>query len=246
MTTSLSSAATATALQALKPSPRMPVLFVGHGSPMNAIEDNAWRRSWQAMGAELMARAVQPQLILCVSAHWLTRGWQLTARADTKIVSASSPVAGVVEIEVLGFELDAHAFDMLPLRQAHARGARMLSICSGVFVLAATDLLDGHGGQRPGLDVEQVFRVMVQRAPVPDQHEGRSAHGRGHVDHAGVVAHAEVGHLQGGGAARGWPADLLRYSRRLQRHCSPLLAGGRSQRAHRAASGARLADLGRT
>ena len=78
MTSSLSSAAAATALQALKPSPRMPVLFVGHGSPMNAIEDNAWRRSWQAMGAELMARAVQPQLILCVSAHWLTRGWWLT------------------------------------------------------------------------------------------------------------------------------------------------------------------------
>ena len=32
-------------LEALRPSPRMPVLFVGHGSPMNAIEDNAWRRS---------------------------------------------------------------------------------------------------------------------------------------------------------------------------------------------------------
>ena len=87
MTTSLSSAATASALQALKPSPRMPVLFVGHGSPMNAIEDNAWRRSWQAMGAELMARAAQPQLILCVSAHWLTRGgWQLTGMANPKTI----------------------------------------------------------------------------------------------------------------------------------------------------------------
>ncbi|WP_121942830.1 4,5-DOPA dioxygenase extradiol [Acidovorax sp. 100] len=87
MTTSLSSAATASALQALKPSPRMPVMFVGHGSPMNAIEDNAWRRSWQAMGTELMARAVQPQLILCVSAHWLTRGgWQLTGMANPKTI----------------------------------------------------------------------------------------------------------------------------------------------------------------
>ena len=87
MTTSLSSAATAPALQALKPSPRMPVMFVGHGSPMNAIEDNAWRRSWQAMGAELMARAAQPQLILCVSAHWLTRGgWQLTGMANPKTI----------------------------------------------------------------------------------------------------------------------------------------------------------------
>ena len=74
-------------LQSLKPSPRMPVLFVGHGSPMNAIEDNAWRRSWQAMGAELMARAVQPQLILCVSAHWLTRvGWQITGMASPKTI----------------------------------------------------------------------------------------------------------------------------------------------------------------
>ena len=72
--TSWSSAEGLPLLQSLKPSPRMPVLFVGHGSPMNAIEDNAWRRSWQAMGSELMARAVQPQLILCVSAHWLTRG----------------------------------------------------------------------------------------------------------------------------------------------------------------------------
>lgn len=87
MTTPLSSAATAPTLQALKSSPRMPVLFVGHGSPMNAIEDNAWRRSWQAVGAELMARTEQPQLILCVSAHWLTRGgWQLTGMAQPKTI----------------------------------------------------------------------------------------------------------------------------------------------------------------
>jgi 4,5-DOPA dioxygenase extradiol len=87
MTSSLGTAATVPALQALQPSPRLPVLFVGHGSPMNAIEDNAWRRSWQAVGAELMARAVQPQLILCVSAHWLTRGgWQLTGMASPKTI----------------------------------------------------------------------------------------------------------------------------------------------------------------
>ena len=85
--TSLNSAAAASLLQSLQPSPRMPVLFVGHGSPMNAIEDNAWRRSWQAMGTELLARAAQPQLILCVSAHWLTRGgWQLTGMASPKTI----------------------------------------------------------------------------------------------------------------------------------------------------------------
>ncbi|RYF57624.1 MAG: 4,5-DOPA dioxygenase extradiol, partial [Comamonadaceae bacterium] len=40
----------------LRKSPRMPVLFVGHGSPMNAIGDNAYRRSWQALGAEFGQR----------------------------------------------------------------------------------------------------------------------------------------------------------------------------------------------
>jgi 4,5-DOPA dioxygenase extradiol len=65
----------------------MPVLFVGHGSPMNAIEDNAWRRSWQAIGTELLARTERPQLILCISAHWLTRGgWQVTGMATPKTI----------------------------------------------------------------------------------------------------------------------------------------------------------------
>jgi len=78
----LAGAAAQPLLQALQPSPRMPVLFMGHGSPMNAIEDNAWRRGWQAMGSTLLARPARPQLILCVSAHWLTRGWQVTGMAQ--------------------------------------------------------------------------------------------------------------------------------------------------------------------
>jgi len=57
------------------PGDRMPVIFVGHGSPMNAIEDNAFRRSWVALGARLP----RPKAILCVSAHWETRGVLLTA-----------------------------------------------------------------------------------------------------------------------------------------------------------------------
>ncbi|WP_374472894.1 4,5-DOPA dioxygenase extradiol [Arenimonas sp.] len=48
----------------------MPVLFLGHGSPMNAIEDNAWRRGWQALGRRLP----RPKAILCISAHWETQG----------------------------------------------------------------------------------------------------------------------------------------------------------------------------
>lgn len=55
---------------ALPRSERMPVLFVGHGSPMNAIADNAYTRSLRAMAADLP----RPEVVLVVSAHWLTHG----------------------------------------------------------------------------------------------------------------------------------------------------------------------------
>lgn len=49
---------------------RMPVVFIGHGSPMNAITDNAFTRRLSAWGRELP----RPSAILSVSAHWLSRG----------------------------------------------------------------------------------------------------------------------------------------------------------------------------
>jgi 4,5-DOPA dioxygenase extradiol len=85
--TSIANASSQPLIQALKPSPKMPVLFVGHGSPMNAIEDNAWRRNWQAVGAEILKRSEQAQLILCISAHWLTSGgWQMTGMARPRTI----------------------------------------------------------------------------------------------------------------------------------------------------------------
>lgn len=49
---------------------RMPLIFVGHGSPMNAIEDNSYSRSWKELGTRLP----KPAAILSVSAHWFTGG----------------------------------------------------------------------------------------------------------------------------------------------------------------------------
>lgn len=57
------------------PGPRMPALFLGHGSPMNALESNAYSRSWRALGL----RIGKPRAILMVSAHWQTRGVAVTA-----------------------------------------------------------------------------------------------------------------------------------------------------------------------
>jgi 4,5-DOPA dioxygenase extradiol len=63
-------------------SKRMPVLFVGHGSPMNVITDNPYRASWKALGARL----ARPDAILCVSAHWLTRGTAVTMGHPLKTI----------------------------------------------------------------------------------------------------------------------------------------------------------------
>jgi len=62
--------------------PRMPALFVGHGSPMNALEDNAFTRGWRDV-ADSMPK---PQAILCVSAHWETRGVYAGATAKPETI----------------------------------------------------------------------------------------------------------------------------------------------------------------
>lgn len=53
----------------------MPVLFVGHGSPMNGIEDTDFSRRWTQMAKEIPT----PKAVLVVSAHWFTQGTKITA-----------------------------------------------------------------------------------------------------------------------------------------------------------------------
>lgn len=62
-----------------RPSARMPVVFLGHGSPMNALTENAYAASWRALGETLP----RPEAILCVSAHWMTRGGTLVEVSDS-------------------------------------------------------------------------------------------------------------------------------------------------------------------
>ncbi|MCH6235135.1 4,5-DOPA dioxygenase extradiol [Cognataquiflexum rubidum] len=60
----------------------MPALFIGHGSPMNGIEDNEFSRQWSILGKEIP----KPSAVLVVSAHWLTRGTWITAMAHPKTI----------------------------------------------------------------------------------------------------------------------------------------------------------------
>ncbi len=61
---------------------KLPVLFIGHGSPMNGIEDNEFSRSWKKLGLEIQ----KPKAVLVISAHWLTSGTKITAMENPNTI----------------------------------------------------------------------------------------------------------------------------------------------------------------
>jgi 4,5-DOPA dioxygenase extradiol len=65
-----------------KTTSRMPVLFLGHGSPMNAIADNNFTRTLHTLGK----RVPRPTAILCVSAHWMSEGTWVTGMTNPKTI----------------------------------------------------------------------------------------------------------------------------------------------------------------
>ncbi|MFX1483623.1 MAG: 4,5-DOPA dioxygenase extradiol [Promethearchaeota archaeon] len=63
-------------------SERMPTLFVGHGSPMNTVEDNEFTQGWN----EIAGTIPKPSLVLCVSAHWYVPFIKLTAMEEPRTI----------------------------------------------------------------------------------------------------------------------------------------------------------------
>lgn len=61
---------------------RMPAIFIGHGSPMNAIVDNPYTQAWENLGKTLP----RPSAILVISAHWYTRGTAVTSMLKPKTI----------------------------------------------------------------------------------------------------------------------------------------------------------------
>ena len=66
------------AIEVVMETKMMPALFIGHGSPMNVLEDNTYTRLWSELGETLP----QPKAILVISAHWYTDGTYVTAMSD--------------------------------------------------------------------------------------------------------------------------------------------------------------------
>ncbi len=61
---------------------KMPVLFIGHGSPMNALENNAWTAEWIRTAAKIP----KPEAIVAVSAHWYTDGTRVSDTAEPQMI----------------------------------------------------------------------------------------------------------------------------------------------------------------
>lgn len=61
----------------MKSTHRMPAIFIGHGSPMNALQDNFYTRTWERLGKSMP----KPKAILAISAHWYIHGTAVTAMA---------------------------------------------------------------------------------------------------------------------------------------------------------------------
>ena len=122
----------------------MPALFVGHGSPMNAIEENEFTRGWQA-AAQAIAK---PKAILCISAHWETRG--------VGVCSATQPET----IHDFGGFPQA-LFDVrYPAPGDPALAQRVVALVKGVQIQATPQWGLDHGAW-------SVLRVMYPDADVP-------------------------------------------------------------------------------
>ncbi len=61
---------------------KLPTLFIGHGSPMNGIENNEFSQTWKNFGKEIP----KPKAVLVISAHWLTNGTKITAMENPKTI----------------------------------------------------------------------------------------------------------------------------------------------------------------
>ena len=148
------------AFKDLPATPRMPALFVGHGSPMNAITDNAYSREWGKLGTSLPT----PSAILCVSAHWMTRGTTLVhvaARPKTihdfggfpqALFDAQYPAPGAPDVAKATIEL---------VRASHIKGDTEWGLDHGAWSVLIKMF--------PKADIP-VFQLSLDLAKPPSEH----------------------------------------------------------------------------
>jgi 4,5-DOPA dioxygenase extradiol len=202
---------------------RMPVLFVGHGSPMNAIEDNVWSRGFRDLGRALP----RPKAILTVSAHWYVEGTFTTANERPKTIHDF----GGFPDALFRVQYPAPGDPVLARRVVEAVGNRRASV-DGTWGL-------DHGTWsvlmhlRPAADVPVVQlsidgrlapaeHLAIGRALAPLRDEGVLVLGSGNLVHN--LRHAFGAWHRGETATPEWARDFdLGIARALEEHDSDRL-----------------------
>lgn len=192
------------AFKDLPSSPRMPTLFVGHGSPMNAITDNAYSREWKRLGDSLPT----PSAILCVSAHWMTRGTTLVhigSRPKTihdfggfpqALYDAQYPAPGAPDIAEATIEL---------VRSSHLKGDTEWGLDHGAWSVLIKMF--------PKADIP-VFQLSLDLARPPAEHfalaqELKPLREKGVlIVGSGNIVHNLMALVRGGSHAYDWAEDF--------------------------------------
>ncbi len=137
---------------------KMPVLFIGHGSPMNAIDDNKYTREWK----DIALRIPRPSAILSVSAHWYTAGTRVMDNANPKMI-----------YDMYGFPRELYEV-VYPAHGAPELAKQANKLLGGISQLDHGWGFD-HGTwsvlnvMYPAADIP-VFQVSVDQNAIPETH----------------------------------------------------------------------------
>jgi 4,5-DOPA dioxygenase extradiol len=205
----------------------MPVLFVGHGSPMNAIEDNAWSRSFRAL-AGLLPR---PQAVLSVSAHWFVPSTSLTGNERPETIH-----------DFGGFPRTLYEVEY-PAPGDVALARRVVQLIGRERASLRTDWGIDHGSWSvlvhliPAADCPVVQlsidarlapagHLAIGRALAPLRDEGVLVMGSGNITHN--LRHAMASHARGDASTPAWAsafdADVARAAEQHDGDCLSRLA----------------------
>ncbi|MFN8673937.1 MAG: 4,5-DOPA dioxygenase extradiol [Candidatus Sericytochromatia bacterium] len=139
--------------------PKMPVLFVGHGSPMNAIENNAFTQSWKSLPNKIPT----PKAILVISAHWYTKG--------TRILTAKNPI---MTYDMYGFP-DALYQIVYDSKGSPELAAKTANLLDDIDVIEDNTWGYDHGNwsilhiMYPKRDIS-VYQLSIDKTLSPEKH----------------------------------------------------------------------------